>query len=326
MSNPLVSVIIPAYNAEGQIASALETAFDQTYSPIEVIVIDDGSLDNTAEIVKEYQTRRTSLIYTYQENSGPSKARNAGINAATGQYIAFLDADDTWSKDKLEKQIRLFGKDPTIDIVFSDVQILRKKEGKIEEIALFKHHKLDKDFFGHEYLVRNPFEKLLRVNFMLTPSVVTKRSCLRAGFLFDENRKYVEDWQLWLKMSVSFCFGYIRDICVYVRDDGDGLSSNSDSMLVSKLEVMEEALRDSTGYLSLQSIRNIRSECVKDSYKWAGYHFMLKGNNKLARHYYKKSLAEKMDLQTVFYYCRTFINFMRGPRCTPYSIPCIRDH
>ena len=310
MSNPLVSVIIPAYNAEGQIASALETAFDQAYGPIEIIVIDDGSLDNTADIIKDYQTKRTNLIYMYQENSGPSKARNAGIKKATGEYIAFLDTDDLWTKDKIEKQIRLFKKDPTIDIIFSDVKITRLRKDKIEESILFKDNDLDKDFFGHEYIVKNPFEKLLKINFMLTPSVIGKKSCFRFGFYFDENRKYVEDWQLWLKMSVSFCFGYITDVCVHVKDDGDGLSSNSDSMLLSRLEVMEEVLRDNTAYVSSQLIRKTMSEYVKDSYKWAGYHFMLKGDNKLARYYYKKSLVEKIELQTVFYYCRSFMNFL----------------
>src|SRR3989338_5628145 len=119
MSNPLVSVIIPAYNVEKVIVDALDSVYAQTYRPIEVIVIDDGSTDRTPDIVTNYiasktnltsETNRTDikLIYVYQKNSGPSKARNAGIKTSKGEYIAFLDADDLWMQDKLEKQINLF--------------------------------------------------------------------------------------------------------------------------------------------------------------------------------------------------------------------------
>lgn len=310
MSNPLVSVIVPAYNAERQIASALETVFGQTYSPTEIIVIDDGSFDNTADIIKQYQTKRTNVIYMYQENSGPSRARNAGIRKATGEYVAFLDADDSWTADKLEKQMVLFNTDAEIDIVFTDVRITRLRQGKIEQIVMFQNEGLNTEFFGHDYIVANPLEKLLKLNFIPTSSVVGKKACFNGVFLFNENRRYVEDWELWLAMSLRYRFGYVNEPCVHKQEKGDGLSSNSVNMLLSRLDVFENFLQRNIEYVYSQIPREVLSAYIKDMYTWAGYYFMLKGDNKLARYYYKKSLVEKIDLQTVFYYCRTFMNFL----------------
>lgn len=111
--HPLVSVIIPAYNRELYLAEAIESVFAQTYRSIELIVIDDGSIDRTAEVAKRYP-----IIYYYQPNGGIGAARNAGIALATGQFIAFLDSDDIWVPDKLTKQMAAFAADPHLEAVF----------------------------------------------------------------------------------------------------------------------------------------------------------------------------------------------------------------
>lgn len=321
--NPLVSVIIPAYNAEKFIADALESVFAQTYRPLEIIVIDDGSTDETVKIVKNYQTsftgkfsetsktNETNLIYIYQQNSGPSKARNTGINAAKGEYIAFLDADDIWTKDKLEKQIHLFNKDQTIDIVFSNVKKTKVKNGKTETFVMFNRHNLDKTFFGHEYLVLNPVEKLLKINFMLTPSVIIKKTCFKEGFFFNEKRHYVEDWELWLKMSLYFTFGYVNDVCVHKIERGDGLSSNKLDMYLSTMDIMESFIENNKIEIDKLNLKdNFLSQYLKDQYKWMGYYLMQNKNNKLARVYYKKSLKEAFDLKTTFYYFLSFLKII----------------
>lgn len=327
MSNPLVSVVIPAYNAEQFIGEALDSVFAQTYRPIEIIVVDDGSIDKTTEIVENYvqvvrivqdersaPTIRTSpaseaIVFNYirQLNSGPSKARNAGIKAANGEYIAFLDADDLWTADKLERQMELFKKDAGIDIVFTDVRITRLRQGKIAQTIMFQNKELNAEFFGHDYIVINPLEKLLKLNFIPTSSVVGKRVCFDGDFLFNQNRRYVEDWELWLAMSLCYRFGYVNKPCVHKQEKGDGLSSNSVHMLLSKLDVFESFLRRNMEYVSSQIPRKSLSACIKDTYTWAGYYFMLNGNDNLARHYYKKSLKESLNLRGFFYYLRTFL-------------------
>ena len=105
MTEPLVSVIIPCYNQGKYLAEAIESALNQTYPHVEVIVVNDGSTDNTAEVAARYAGR---ITYVEQENGGPSAARNAAIGVATGSLIAHLDSDDRWSPQKLERQVPMF--------------------------------------------------------------------------------------------------------------------------------------------------------------------------------------------------------------------------
>ena len=315
MPNSLVSVIIPVYNAEKFIIETLDSVFAQTYRPIEIIVVDDGSTDKTAKILKGCQTDKINessginLTCMYQQNSGPSKARNTGIKTAKGEYIAFLDADDLWTKNKIEKQIELFRENPEIDIVFTDVKITRLKEGKIQQFIMFQEQKLDREFFGHDFIVMRPFEKLLKINFMLTPSVVVRKSCFKGSIFFNEKRRYTEDWELWLKMSLYFDVGYVNEVCVYVKDEGDGLSSNRLEMCLSSMDIMESFIKENET-IRLLLKNGPMSKLLKDKYKWTGYYLMANKHYKLARDFYKKSLRETFDLKTIFYYFRTFLKII----------------
>ncbi len=105
--NPLISVIIPVFNSERYLAEAIESVFLQDYTPIEIIVVDDGSTDNSKNLVKSYGKR---IKYLYQENGGPAKARNLALSVARGTFIACIDSDDVWAAGKLTKQLELFSK------------------------------------------------------------------------------------------------------------------------------------------------------------------------------------------------------------------------
>ncbi|MGA9294677.1 MAG: glycosyltransferase family A protein, partial [Ignavibacteriaceae bacterium] len=124
--NPLVSCIIPAFNSERYIEEAIKSVLNQTYSNIELIVIDDGSTDNTSEFVKKFKGK---VKYFRQANSGPSAARNSGLSKALGDFISFLDSDDLWEKNKISYQMECFEKNPGIDAClcntkfFSEVEI-----------------------------------------------------------------------------------------------------------------------------------------------------------------------------------------------------------
>jgi len=111
-TNPLVSVVVPTYNCAHYLAAALDSVLAQTYRPIEVIVVDDGSTDNTADVVCAYAEVR----YLYQPNQGAAVARNIGIAAAQGEFIAFLDADDVWQPDKLSIQVAYMLQHPSVGI------------------------------------------------------------------------------------------------------------------------------------------------------------------------------------------------------------------
>jgi glycosyltransferase involved in cell wall biosynthesis len=315
LSGPLVSVVIPAYNAEGFIVEALDSVVAQTYRPVEIIVVNDGSTDRTESIVKEYQQTRqgvgkeNNIVYICQGNSGPSSARNRGIKEAGGEYVAFLDADDLWMDYKLEKQINLFRKDAEIDIVFSDVKITRLRDSGIKEFAMFKENKFDREFFGHDYIVINPFLKLLKTNFMLTPTVTVKRTCFSEDLLFNENRRHVEDWELWLNMALYCKFGYVSDICVHVKDMKDGLSADKLKMRLSVIDVVETFFDEKKEQIEKLELENdFLSTFLKDEYKWTGYNLMKNRNSRRARAMFRKSLKEAFDLGTVFYYIKSYFH------------------
>lgn len=114
-----ISVVAPVYNGEKYIAEAIDSVISQTYSPHEIIVIDDGSDDKTARILRGYGD---SIVYFFQENKGLGAARNQGTHLAIGRYIAFIDADDVWLPEKLERQIEAVSADPGIEMVFTHLR------------------------------------------------------------------------------------------------------------------------------------------------------------------------------------------------------------
>jgi glycosyltransferase involved in cell wall biosynthesis len=114
---PKISVIIPTYNSANYLPEAIESVLAQTYKNFEIVVIDDGSTDNTKEVVVPYLDQ---IVFLETENGDPAKARNHGIRKSSGEYVAFLDADDIWCPDKLERQLAYFSKNPHYHLVFSD--------------------------------------------------------------------------------------------------------------------------------------------------------------------------------------------------------------
>ncbi|NHZ86170.1 MAG: glycosyltransferase [Planctomycetia bacterium] len=137
MIKQLVSVIIPVFNGERFLKFAIESILTQNYKPVEIIVVDDGSTDGSAEIAKTFKTVR----YIYQNNNGPSVARNTGIEISKGEFIAFLDSDDIWSPKKLNVQVSYLNKNPEIGFVFAHRRM--KVEKSIANPPWYKEHLFD---------------------------------------------------------------------------------------------------------------------------------------------------------------------------------------
>jgi glycosyltransferase involved in cell wall biosynthesis len=125
-NSPLVSTIIPVYNCERYLAEAIESVLAQTYRPIEIIVVDDGSTDGSADVAKDFADLQVQ--YFYQPNSGPGAARNQGTSLARGSLFAFLDADDVWLADKLTLQMATFESNPELDVVFGHISQFHSPE------------------------------------------------------------------------------------------------------------------------------------------------------------------------------------------------------
>jgi glycosyltransferase involved in cell wall biosynthesis len=139
MNKQLISVIIPVYNGERFLKESIDSILSQQHKNIEVIVVDDGSVDKSSDIAKSY----ANVCYIYQTNQGPSVARNTGIAASKGEFIAFLDADDIWFTNKLSTQIEYLNKNPDIGFVFANRRMIT--ENNIDKPPWYKEHLFDND-------------------------------------------------------------------------------------------------------------------------------------------------------------------------------------
>lgn len=199
----LASVIIPTYNRYHLTKRAILSILNQTYKDFEIIVVDDGSNDDTAKLKNEFDIK-----YIYQENKGVSSARNSGIKVAKGEWIAFLDSDDKWMEDKLQKQIEFFEKNPSIKFCHTQEKWIR--EGK--EV---KYPKRLKKPSGR------CFYDNLQTCKIAPSSVVLHKSILNDVGLFDESKKVCEDYDLWLRISKYYEIGLIKEklITKFAGDD-----------------------------------------------------------------------------------------------------------
>ena len=156
---PLISVIIPVYNCERYLPEAIESVLAQTYRPIEIIVVDDGSTDNSGSIAKGFGAK---VRYYFQPNSGVSAALNQGIESAKGSFFAFLDADDLWVEDKLMHQMTVFEKDPDLDIVFGHVKQFYTQElcESLKETISISQETAPGFFKGTMLIKREAFERV----------------------------------------------------------------------------------------------------------------------------------------------------------------------
>ena len=185
------TVIIPAFNAEKTIARALDSVFAQSYPPHEVIVVDDASKDSTKAIL---DTQYEGRIKYFQKlfNSGSSVARNTGLDAATGDYIAFIDADDIWHKDKLMLISTILQSKPNISLFYhpyTQEQILNKRLP--EDITVYKL----------------PFIKLLPGNVIATSCAIIRND---PAFRFESSMRYTEDFDLWLRIGYKYKIYFIK--------------------------------------------------------------------------------------------------------------------
>lgn len=210
---PRVSVIIPAHNAASTVKMALESVLHQTLADVEVLVVDDGSDDTTATIVSECHDARIRLLRT--ENRGVAAARNRGLDRASSDLVAFLDADDAWRPTKLERQVELMTTRPTLGLCFTAAAVVDEQLRPVRVDAAPGCQS---------------YAKSLLLNGNVIPgggsSVLAQRALLHRIGAFDPNLSQCADWDLWLRLSVVTDFGSIRDPLTIYRRGSNTMSSN----------------------------------------------------------------------------------------------------
>lgn len=227
-SNPLISVVIPAYNREATIIYCLQSVLNQTYRNLEVLVVDDGSTDTTIEKVKQIIDKRIRLI-KMTKNSGAQAARNLGIKRAKGQWIAFLDSDDYWFLDKLEKQVKL------LDYRLFDYRTVVHSDCNIQ-----KNGKIIDEWFLSEAAGQAYKQLLTYPSPMFQGLVVSKRHLKEIGFL-DENVPSYQEWDTAIRLAKNGFFIHMREpTFVYCFHDGPTISKNSKRDIEGYLYIVEK--------------------------------------------------------------------------------------
>ncbi len=234
---PLISIIVPIYNTEAYLAETIASVLAQTYSKWELLLIDDGSTDESARICKTYSEQDQRISYHFKNNGGQASARNLGIKISKGDWIAFLDADDLWLPEKLSHQIE---------------DIREKQPDFLYGLGFYYYPEKDNQLVSYDWIVgersaANFFQILYTSCAVNTNTVMIKKSLLQEVGLFNEApvMRGTEDWDLWLRIAkkVQRIYGSPnRD--VYYRIHGNGIHHQHVRMLRGKLAIYEQYDRD----------------------------------------------------------------------------------
>ena len=242
-----ISVIIPAYNAAAFVREAIDSVLAQTHPDVEVIVVDDSSTDDTPAILSSYGDR---IRVHRQPNGGVSAARNRGASMSSGEWIAFLDADDVWTPDKLERQLA----SATTPISYTNRYNFGLR-GDLPEDQSEATPLLDGDIF---------VALMLRGNFVTTSSVMIRRALFLDLGGFARSPRVCEDWDLWLRVAARHEFGVVANPLVGYRFTAASLSTNYRAMSAARREVIGAALASDRGReLSWHLRRRIWSETFR---------------------------------------------------------------
>lgn len=296
---PLVSVIIPAYNCARYLPAAIESALAQSYPKTEIIVVDDGSTDETPDLLRKYP----QVTAIRQNNGGLSHARNTGINNARGDYIALLDGDDIWPKDKLQEQMAIIEADPGIGLLFGNAR--RFADDGWTEAPLFERYGLGAGYFGDARQVIDPLRKLLRMNFIPVGTVVVKKSWLVEAGLFDEKFRRVEDWDIWLRVALHHPFHFSEKVWKLKRVHSTNLSNDTEKMSIAAIEVMEKLKREHGAELAKAGI-DIH-QTLKQSYRNLGYFYLREVHIAEARKALWKGLKLGADPRAALYLAASYL-------------------
>lgn len=227
---PKISVVIPTYNAAQYVGEAIESVLNQTFKDYEIVVVDDGSTDNTEELLQKYVDR---IRYIKQKNGGEGAARNRGIREAHGEWVAFLDADDLWLPHKLKVQMEFVEQHPDVDFIYGDTSVF--DSNRVLSKSVFSERQ------PHEGRI---IKNLLRENCVPILSVIARKKCFEKSGLFKEGMKYCTDYEMWLRFAKYFKFGYVNEVVASCRKHEKGVSQNMEQMHKTHLNILNTTLKD----------------------------------------------------------------------------------
>jgi glycosyltransferase involved in cell wall biosynthesis len=257
MNKPLISVVIATYNMGCYLPFAIRSVLDQTYRNMEILVVDDGSTDDTSHTLEPFLDD-SRVRYYVQRNRGQAAAKNHGLGRSKGEYVAFLDADDMWAPDKLDLQFPLFSTSESVGVVYSRVSYI-DETGRDLGIA-------DNELFRGR--VSGP---LLIRNFIGFGTAVVKKQCFERLGGFKENLRMGIDYDLWLRFSTQYEFEYIDRPLLRYRVWPGQISKNVKDRYLHGIEIMRTFLQEYPGVVDKATVNEAWAhtyvgfgQCVQD--------------------------------------------------------------
>jgi glycosyltransferase involved in cell wall biosynthesis len=225
--NPLVSIITATYNMGNYVSMAVDSVLAQTYDNVECIVVDDGSQDDTREVMSAYSSDSRVKFIAQPQNCGQTVTKNRGLQESSGQIIGFLDADNIWKRDKLEKQLPFLDRDNKYGVVYSDLELINGKGEVLDKIK-------------RTYFEGHITAELLKHNFVNFNSALVRRECIEEMGPFDENFSMGIDWELWLRISTRYHFKFLDEATYYYRIWENQMSHNKLKRLNNAKNILEK--------------------------------------------------------------------------------------
>lgn len=302
MRDPTVSVVIPTYNRARFLQAAVASVRAQSYPCDEIVIVDDGSSDDTTEVVAALGP---GVRLIRQANAGPAAARNRGIDEARGDLVAFLDTDDRWLPNKLAAQVELFRREPSLALVCADMAIEDDAGVRIVE-SNFVQRGLQQDFaaLGGRPVPNAP-RRLLELNFVNTSTVVAKRQLLVALGGFDTRLRYGEDLELWLRIAARHPIACVASVQEVRVEHDSNVTRSVEPMLQGYVE-MAKVIRDWAGAEMNRwgvDANHYVANCMAD----LGYWYFSNGRMSDARNAMAASFREAPNGRSIVYFAGSLL-------------------
>lgn len=291
-----VSVVIPAYNAARFLPEAINSVRQQTLTVHEIIIMDDGSTDDTESIVRALGD---GILYIRQKNAGVSAARNRGIALATGEIIAFLDADDVWFPEKIERQLKVFQDHPDVALVATDKAEI-DTQGKLLLPSLFKQQHLHTFFSSlNNAPIPQVMSLLIKVNFIPTSSVLVRKEALNRIGVFDTTIRYGEDLELWVRIAAQFQIACIPEVMLHYRRHDTNATQATEKLLLDMVRVIKSIRSWGADRLNTEGLD---ADKVVAATLWdLGYWYFSSAAPRRAYPVFMESFREHFSIRTLAY-------------------------
>lgn len=285
MTKPVVSVIMAAYNHAGFISDAISSVLGQSWKDFELIVVDDGSTDATAEVVASFGDR---VRYTYQANQGQGSARKTGIALSSGEYVSFLDDDDVWLPTYLETVMAILQPHPQIGALYAACQVIDDQGNRLPQVM------------SRIVPPERMYDALVEGGWFPPLVVTVRKSVLDDVGPPDEALRGTDDWELWLRVAGKHVFVGIPDVLALYRMHAGGLSANPEHMLQDKVRAITKHFGPGEGDPAVWS--RVRRRAYGGAYRLAALAHMENRDPAAGKHRLRQALliypeyAERLDL------------------------------